>query len=141
MFYVDEMAAVLADLAPTCLHLLVGENTDSGKPTQKAHFEGISAFTLEQESLFDVITECRVVPPPPPPPPTHPAGLIGPKRRRPAGSSCMTTGDRFGHALALMTPHRLAIPIIPGITIHSGYCFGFVHYNQLVSMSELLNSC
>ncbi len=72
VFYVDEMAAVLADLAPTCLHLLVGKNTDSGKPTQMAHFEGISAFTLEQESLFDIITECRVVPPPPPPAPLLP---------------------------------------------------------------------
>lgn len=59
--YVDEMPAVLADLGPTCLHLLVGENTDSGRPTKKAHFQGIDDFTLEEDSLFDVITECRVV--------------------------------------------------------------------------------
>jgi hypothetical protein len=28
---------------------------------QEAAFEGISDFELERESLFDVITECRVV--------------------------------------------------------------------------------
>ena len=28
---------------------------------QEAAFEGISDFELERESLFDVVTECRVV--------------------------------------------------------------------------------
>lgn len=60
VFYMDEMKAVLEELGPSCLHLLVGENTDSGKSTQKAHFDGISNFKIDEESLFDVITECRV---------------------------------------------------------------------------------
>lgn len=60
VYYVDEMAAVLADLGPTALHLLSGVNTDSGRKTQEASFEGISDFELERDSLFDVVTECRV---------------------------------------------------------------------------------
>ena len=31
--YVDEMAAVLADMGPAALHLLSGTNTDSGRKT------------------------------------------------------------------------------------------------------------
>lgn len=58
--YVDEMPAVLADLGNR-LHLLAGTNTDSGRPTKEASFEGIADFELERESLFDVLTECRVV--------------------------------------------------------------------------------
>lgn len=55
------MAAVLADLGPPALHLLSGVNTDSGRRTRAAAFEGVDDFELERESLFDVITECRVV--------------------------------------------------------------------------------
>lgn len=60
MHYVDEMAAVLADLGNQ-LHVLSGTNTDSGRPTTEATFQGIADFELEKETLFDVLTECRVV--------------------------------------------------------------------------------
>jgi hypothetical protein len=33
VYYVDEMAAVLADMGPAALHLLSGTNTDSGRKT------------------------------------------------------------------------------------------------------------
>ena len=58
--YVDEMAVVLADLGSR-LHVLSGINTDSGRPTTEASFPGIADFDLEKETLFDVLTECRVV--------------------------------------------------------------------------------
>ena len=60
VYYVDEMPAVLADLGSR-LHVLSGTNTDSGRATKEATFEGIAEFELERESLFDVLTECRVV--------------------------------------------------------------------------------
>lgn len=60
MHYVDEMPAVLADLSNR-LHVLVGTNTDSGRPALEATFEGIAAFEVEKDTLFDVLTECRVV--------------------------------------------------------------------------------
>lgn len=58
--FVDEMPAVLADLSDR-LHVLVGTNTDSGRPVLEATFEGISEFVVEKDTLFDVLTECRVV--------------------------------------------------------------------------------
>lgn len=58
--YVDEMPAVLADLGNR-LHVLSGTNTDSGRATKEASFEGIANFELERDTLFDVLTECRVV--------------------------------------------------------------------------------
>jgi hypothetical protein len=33
VYYMDEMAAVLADMGPAALHLLSGTNTDSGRKT------------------------------------------------------------------------------------------------------------
>ena len=60
MHYVDEMAAVLADLGNR-LHVLTGTNTDSGRAVAEVSFEGIAAFEVEKETLFDVLTECRVV--------------------------------------------------------------------------------
>ena len=60
MHYVDEMPAVLADLG-TRLQVLHGTNTDSGRSTKEASFEGISDFEVERDTLFDVLTECRVV--------------------------------------------------------------------------------
>ena len=58
--YVDEMPAVLADLSNR-LHVLSGTNTDSGRATKEAEFEGIAEFEVERDTLFDVLTECRVV--------------------------------------------------------------------------------
>jgi hypothetical protein len=38
VYYVDEMAAVLADLGPSALHVLSGTNTDSGRKTPVTGF-------------------------------------------------------------------------------------------------------
>ena len=54
------MKDVLADLGDR-LHLLAGTNTDSGRATVPATFEGVADFKVEKETLFDVLTECRVV--------------------------------------------------------------------------------
>ena len=50
----------MADLGDK-LHVLSGTNTDSGRATVPAAFEGIADFKVEKETLFDVLTECRVV--------------------------------------------------------------------------------
>lgn len=39
VYYVDEMAAVLADMGPAALHLLSGTNTDSGRKTTVCIFQ------------------------------------------------------------------------------------------------------
>ncbi|KAI3437610.1 hypothetical protein D9Q98_000062 [Chlorella vulgaris] len=59
--YVDELSAVLAELAPPCLHTLDGGiNSDSGLPMPAVSFAGIEQFTVEARSLHPVLTECRV---------------------------------------------------------------------------------
>ena len=58
--YVDEMPQVLADLSKR-LHVLAGTNTDSGRSVKEATFQGIAAFEVEKDILFDILTECRVV--------------------------------------------------------------------------------
>jgi len=58
--YVDEMAAVLRAAEPPCLHTLAGTNTDSGRATAPAQFEGMDAFEVETACLHFVLTECRV---------------------------------------------------------------------------------
>jgi len=57
---VDEMKDVLVDLGDR-LHVLSGTNTDSGRATVPAAFEGVADFKVEKDTLFDVLTECRVV--------------------------------------------------------------------------------
>ncbi|CAL5223649.1 g6193 [Coccomyxa viridis] len=59
--YADELLAVLKGLKPPALHLLHGQNTDSGRYTEEATFKGIEDFTLERETAFPVLTECRVI--------------------------------------------------------------------------------
>lgn len=59
--YVDELPAVLGGLDPQALHLLHGTNSDSGRATKEAGFEGIDEFTLETDVLFDIMNECRAV--------------------------------------------------------------------------------
>ncbi|EFJ47271.1 hypothetical protein VOLCADRAFT_61655, partial [Volvox carteri f. nagariensis] len=58
--YVDEMSEVLRGLAPPCLHVLHGVNTDSGLqvPHPAAPNTGIP---LDMDTLFDIITEHRVI--------------------------------------------------------------------------------
>lgn len=54
------MKDVLVDLGDR-LHVLSGTNTDSGRATVPAAFEGVADFQVEKDTLFDVLTECRVV--------------------------------------------------------------------------------
>ena len=58
--YVDEMKEVLADLGNK-LHVLSGTNTDSERAVTPAAFEGIDDFKIETDTLFEALTECRVV--------------------------------------------------------------------------------
>jgi len=62
--YVDEMATHLATLgsggSPTLL-LLEGPNTDSGKMTRPAAFDGMSEFRTDRAQLHPEIAELRVV--------------------------------------------------------------------------------
>jgi Xaa-Pro dipeptidase len=62
VFYVDEMARVLADeLHASSLLTLNGKNSDSGKMAIPATFDGIERFKVDEKTLFPVIAECRVV--------------------------------------------------------------------------------
>ncbi|KAK9815595.1 hypothetical protein WJX72_006529 [[Myrmecia] bisecta] len=59
--YVDEMASVLQQLKPAALHVLNGVNSDSGRRTQAASFEGMDEFNVDiSDTLFEVLMECRV---------------------------------------------------------------------------------
>lgn len=58
--YVDEMAQVLKEMTSGELLTLHGVNTDSGRGTLEAAFEGISQFTVNNRVLHDEIAECRV---------------------------------------------------------------------------------
>ncbi|XP_063841914.1 LOW QUALITY PROTEIN: xaa-Pro dipeptidase-like [Scylla paramamosain] len=60
--YVDEIADVLREMTGQAgaLHTLRGVNTDSGKTTLEAAFDGISRFNVNNTLLHDEIAECRV---------------------------------------------------------------------------------
>jgi len=60
--YVDEMPKVLEALngGKSTLLTLSGVNTDSGKTTRAAAFDGISKFKVDDGALFPVIAELRV---------------------------------------------------------------------------------
>lgn len=58
--YTDELADVLAELAPPCLHVLVGGvNSDSGLTVPSISFPGSDQFTFESKALHPVLCECR----------------------------------------------------------------------------------
>ncbi|KAG2762807.1 hypothetical protein JG687_00008445 [Phytophthora cactorum] len=63
VFYMDEMAAVLADkLKAKKLYVLHGKNTDSGlETTTTSTFEGIEKFEVDKAALHPVLVECRVI--------------------------------------------------------------------------------
>jgi Xaa-Pro dipeptidase len=63
VYYTDEISQVLKDLNPPKILLLNGVNTDSGKTTVKASFEGIENFAqiIDEKILHPIITECRVI--------------------------------------------------------------------------------
>nr|XP_045616728.1 xaa-Pro dipeptidase-like isoform X1 [Procambarus clarkii] len=61
--YVDEMPKVLRGMTEDSGSLLTlrGVNTDSGKTTLEATFDGISQFRVDNSILHDEIAECRVI--------------------------------------------------------------------------------
>ena len=63
VFYVDEIAAVLADkIQAKKLYVLHGTNTDSGLvTTTTSTFEGIDEFEVDTKALHPVLVECRVI--------------------------------------------------------------------------------
>ena len=64
MYYLEDMKKYLATMInggkPTLMTLL-GVNTDSGKTTRTAAFDGISEFQTDSKVLHPVISELRVV--------------------------------------------------------------------------------
>jgi len=61
-YYIEDMPKVLAGMAPSVkLHTLNGVNTDSGKSTRPAAFDGISEFKVLDNILHTVMAECRVI--------------------------------------------------------------------------------
>ena len=62
--HTEEMPAHLRSLearGPITLLLLLGRNTDSKKMTRPAAFEGIEQFRTDEDTLFNVIMELRVI--------------------------------------------------------------------------------
>ncbi|KAJ0176056.1 hypothetical protein K1T71_008230 [Dendrolimus kikuchii] len=59
--YVDELLEVLKSLNPEKLLTLCGPNTDSGLTAKEAVFEGINEFKVDNETLFTIIAELRVI--------------------------------------------------------------------------------
>ncbi|KAF7998061.1 hypothetical protein HCN44_009459 [Aphidius gifuensis] len=60
-YYVDEIANILKKKNARVLLTLRGENSDSGLFSKEAEFKGISQFQINNEILYPVICECRVI--------------------------------------------------------------------------------
>lgn len=60
VIYVDSMPAHLKATSTPSLLLLEGPNTDSGKVTRPAAFDGMSEFPTNRTLLHPTIAECRV---------------------------------------------------------------------------------
>nr|XP_027227965.1 xaa-Pro dipeptidase-like [Penaeus vannamei] len=58
--FVDQIPEILRGMTTGSLLTLRGTNTDSGKTTREAAFEGISQFQVDNSILHDEIAECRV---------------------------------------------------------------------------------
>ncbi|CAL8463429.1 g2963 [Coccomyxa elongata] len=61
VFYTDEMAQRLAALEAPQLHVLSGVNSDSGRKTEGASFDGMDQFKVEREVLHDILADCRAI--------------------------------------------------------------------------------
>ncbi|XP_026730893.1 xaa-Pro dipeptidase isoform X2 [Trichoplusia ni] len=61
VYYVDELATILQGLKPETLLTLCGVNSDSGLTAKEAIFEGINEFKVDNETLFPIIAELRVI--------------------------------------------------------------------------------
>ncbi|XP_052230326.1 xaa-Pro dipeptidase-like isoform X2 [Dreissena polymorpha] len=60
VYFLPEIADVLTKKSPSVLLTLKGLNTDSGKYSREAAFDGISQFKVDSELLHPEICECRV---------------------------------------------------------------------------------
>jgi Xaa-Pro dipeptidase len=62
VYYVDELENVFQELVGTTKLILVlsGVNTDSGKESKAAYFDGIDKFHVDKTTLHPIISECRV---------------------------------------------------------------------------------
>lgn len=58
--YATDIKDVLKSMKPDVLLTLHGKNSDSGKDTREAVFEGIGEFKVDNKILYPIITECRV---------------------------------------------------------------------------------
>eukprot|EP00735_Rhodelphis_limneticus_P006160 TRINITY_DN18530_c0_g1::TRINITY_DN18530_c0_g1_i1::g.2806::m.2806 TRINITY_DN18530_c0_g1::TRINITY_DN18530_c0_g1_i1::g.2806 ORF type:complete len:519 (+),score=143.85,sp/P12955/PEPD_HUMAN/48.87/2e-157,Peptidase_M24/PF00557.19/9.5e-54,AMP_N/PF05195.11/4.9e-32,DUF3793/PF12672.2/0.22 TRINITY_DN18530_c0_g1_i1:75-1559(+) len=58
-YYVDELVKVLEELKPNKVHVLFGENSDSGHPVCTAKFDGMDKFDIEKSRLYVDISNCR----------------------------------------------------------------------------------
>jgi Xaa-Pro dipeptidase len=57
--FMDEIDAVLAKRGVQTIHVMSGNNTDSGLAVRTAHFGGQGAFVLEKSVLFDMLNDLR----------------------------------------------------------------------------------
>jgi len=62
VYYVDELEKIFDELVGTSKLILVlnGLNTDSGKESKAAYFEGMDKFHVDKTTLHPIISECRV---------------------------------------------------------------------------------
>jgi Xaa-Pro dipeptidase len=62
VYYADELDATFQELvcANKLILFLHGLNTDSGKESKPAHFDGIEKFHVDKTTLHPIISECRV---------------------------------------------------------------------------------
>ena len=59
--YVDEINKVFTDKGIKTIHVLSGINADSGHPMNTASFEGDSAFTIEKDTIYEMLSNQRVI--------------------------------------------------------------------------------
>ncbi|KAG4069734.1 hypothetical protein HA402_008572 [Bradysia odoriphaga] len=59
--FVDELSTFFDGAKPTLILTLCGRNSDSGLIIQPATFEGIEKYAVNQDLLYNVASECRVI--------------------------------------------------------------------------------
>ncbi|XP_037960349.1 xaa-Pro dipeptidase-like [Teleopsis dalmanni] len=61
VLYVDQLKMFFEKASPTVLLTLSGRNSDSELDSKPAYFPGIEKFKIDEEFLYPIIAECRVV--------------------------------------------------------------------------------
>jgi len=59
--FVDMLGEILDTLKPSLILTLYGKNTDSNKMCHEAYFDGINKFIVDNNILYKVIADCRVI--------------------------------------------------------------------------------